>query len=178
MKKILISLIFLLISNSTVYANSDDKPPSYEEMYSEWGYTSIDEALSEFETHFEKDLKLPLRVPPLAFTHQFGKFSDTGDEINDSFEVEFVSDQQPENHYKIDVSSAKNRINFTKRDVKDTYKLKDGTVASHISFSSHFYGLVFEKDNWQYILSVDKRVANTVTPEILIEIANSFESES
>ena len=34
--------------------------------------------------------------------------------------------------------------------------------------------LVFEKDNWQYMIGIDKKVSNKVTPEILIDIANSI----
>jgi len=153
MRKIFVLLTFVLISNGVVYAYSDDRPPSYEEMYLEWGYTGVDAALSEFENHFKKDLKLPLRIPPLAFTHQFGIFNDMDDDINNSFEMSFVSDQHPENHYKVDVIPAKNRINITERDIEATYKLKDGSSASYISLSpsqTQFYGLVFEKDNWQY----------------------------
>lgn len=69
---------------------------------------------------------------------------------------------------------------FTQREIKNTYKLKYGTVPSYISIPQHqvhFYGLAFEKGDWQYILSVDKGVADTVTPEVLVEIANSFESD-
>jgi len=33
--------------------------------------------------------------------------------------------------------------------------------------------LVFEKDNLQYMLGIDKEVSNKVTPEILVKIANS-----
>lgn len=183
MKKtiVLLTFVLIIISNSTVYANTDGKPKSYEEMYLEWGYIGVDEAISEFENHCKKDLKLPLRIPPLAFTHQFGIFNDMDDDMNNSVEVIFVSNQHPENHYKVDMRPAKNRIKFTERDIEGTYKLNDWSPASYISLSpnqTQFYGLVFEKNNWQYILSIDERVADTITPEILIEIANSIDYDS
>ncbi|WP_060678784.1 hypothetical protein [Virgibacillus halodenitrificans] len=177
MKRIILSLIFIgVLSGSTVYA-STGKPPSYEEMYSEWGYTTINEALSQVEDAFNKELLLPSRVPPIIFTHYFGKF----DEPGRSFHAQFVNDRTPANHYKIDVRAAEDGVDFQKRKVVDTYKLKSGATANYISLSQHQIGwgaLVFIKDSWQYVLSVDERVAPTVTPEVLVEIANSIESGS
>lgn len=40
---------------------------------------------------------------------------------------------------------------------------------------SGFNVLVFERDGWQYMLSIDKRVSDKVTPETLLDIANSIE---
>ncbi|WP_054026492.1 hypothetical protein [Bacillus sp. FJAT-28004] len=37
-----------------------------------------------------------------------------------------------------------------------------------------FNVLSFEKDGWQYILSIDKRVEGKVTVDVLVEIANSI----
>lgn len=34
--------------------------------------------------------------------------------------------------------------------------------------------LVFEKDNLQYRLSVDRKISNEATPEVLVQIANSI----
>ncbi|MBD1221898.1 hypothetical protein [Virgibacillus halodenitrificans] len=181
MKRIIILCIFvILVSHSVVYAKfKDNKPPSYEELYTEWGYTTIDDAITQFENSYNKDLKLPLRVPPIAFTHHFGKFTDSEGNTN-SFSAQFVNDKHPEKHYKIDVKAAEDGMEFNERQVIDTYKLKNGTIASYISLSQHqigFYALVFTKNGWQYILSIDERVADTVTPEVLVKIANSFEDE-
>ena len=35
--------------------------------------------------------------------------------------------------------------------------------------------LVFERGDWQYMFSIDKDVSNKVTPEILVQIANSID---
>ena len=37
---------------------------------------------------------------------------------------------------------------------------------------SDFNVLVFERDNWQYMLSVSKRISDMVAPETLVQIAN------
>ncbi len=41
-----------------------------------------------------------------------------------------------------------------------------------------FCALVSERDNWKYILGIDKRVSDKVTPEVLVEIANSIDYSS
>ncbi|MBB6447678.1 hypothetical protein [Bacillus benzoevorans] len=52
------SVLFCWINNGTVYANLDDMS-SLEEMYTQIGYKTVEEAVIEFENHFKKDVKLP-----------------------------------------------------------------------------------------------------------------------
>ena len=156
-----------------VYANSNDKPQPYEQIYPEIGYKTVPEAVNEVELHFKQQLKLPLRVPPIEFTHHFGRFSDLEGSMNDTFEVEFISDQSPQNHYKIDVRPVKHKIPLQDKYVIGVYKLKNEIEASYMKISG-FHVLVFERDNWQYMLGIDSRVSAKVTPEVLVEIANSI----
>lgn len=160
--------------NGAVYANTKDKTRPYEEIYPEIGYKTVEEAVKGFEQRFKQSLKLPLRVPPITFTHYFGRFNDLDGDINDSFEVEFVSDKSPENHYKIDVRPVKHKISIRDKDILKVFKLKNGNDASYMNISG-FNVLVFERDNWQYMLSVSKRVSDKVTPETLVQIANSID---
>jgi hypothetical protein len=171
---LILSVIICVPVNGTVHANSNDKPQPYEEIYSEIGYETVEEAAKEFEHHFQQSLKLPLRVPPISFTHHFGRFNDLEGDLNDSFEVEFISDKSPENHYKIDVRPLKSKIPIRDKDVLGVYKLKNKNEAILMNISSYNV-LVFERDNWQYMLSLDKRVSEKVNSEILVEIANSID---
>lgn len=160
---------------STVYATtSDDKPSSYEEIYPEIGYKTVEEASDDFERHFNEKLKLPLRVPPLTFTHHFGRFNDSEYEGTETFKVTLINDQIPENHYKIDVRPLKYKLPIREKYVIKTFELKNGTVATYMTFSG-FNLLVFERDSWQYTLNINKRGTDKVTPEILVEIANSID---
>ncbi|GIN39281.1 hypothetical protein [Heyndrickxia oleronia] len=64
-----INLIVLLLlnvigSNEKAYANTNNPPRPFEEIFPEVGYKSVDEAIKEFEDYFKQDLKLPLRTPP------------------------------------------------------------------------------------------------------------------
>lgn len=166
----LLLISFCLFFFLTIYATANDKSSPYEEIYPEIGYKTVEAALEDFEQHFKQKLKLPLRVPPISFTHHFGRFGD----INDSFEVTFINDQLSENHYKINVRPIKNNIPLREKYVVKTFELKNGSVATYMTISG-FNVLVFERDDWQYMLSIDKRVSDKVTPEILIDIANSID---
>lgn len=175
------SILFLVVSisifganNEIVNATSNNLSRPFEEIYPEIGYKTVEEAVTEFEQHFKKELKLPLRVPPLNFTHYFGRFNDLDGDINDSFEIEFISDKSPENHYKIDVRPVKYKIPIRDKYKLKAYELKNGNEAIYMNVSG-FYSLVFEKDNWQYMFSIDKRVTDKVPPKVLVNIANSID---
>jgi hypothetical protein len=170
-KKIFIlSIIFLGIHSGTVDAENDKQRP-LEEIFSDIGYKTVDESVKEFEHHYNQNLKLPLRVPAIDFTHHFGRFNDLEGNVNDSLEIQFLNENSPERHYKIDVRPVKYKIPMKAGKV---YKLKNGNEAIFTNVSS-FNLFVFEKDGWQYILSMNKRVSKYVTPEVFVEIADSID---
>lgn len=172
---LLIVLLIFGVINTTAEANTSDVPPPFEEAFPEVGYKSVEEALKEFEQHFGKELKLPLRVPSIAFTHKFGRFSDSEGEMNDAFEMKLISDQSPRNHFKIDVRPLEHKIPFDKY-VTKVYMLDNGQQASFVEYSRvGFNMLVFERDGWQYVFSIDQQVADQVTAEVLVQIANSID---
>ncbi|MBB6447243.1 hypothetical protein [Bacillus benzoevorans] len=171
---LIFSILICGIDTDKVCANENDKPPSYEEFFPEIGYKTAEEAIKEFEQHFKQDLKLPLRIPPIAFTHYFGRFNNLDGDTNDSLDLAFINEKSPENHYKIDIRYLKNKITIRDKGNQKIYTLKNGQKAIFI-IERNSNILVFEKDHWQYMLGIDKRIANKVTPEILVEIANSID---
>ncbi|MFJ7917799.1 MULTISPECIES: hypothetical protein [unclassified Lysinibacillus] len=178
---ILLSLGCVLI-NITIYetvdAKSSDSPQPFEEFFPEVGYKTVESALKDFEKHFNKELKLPLRVPPISFTHHFGRFSNMDDDMNDEFEVTMISDQFPHNHFKINVRPIQHKIPFEKY-ISNVFKLKNGSAAVYIKNPKFgFDMLVFERDDWQYVFSIDQDVSDKVTSDVLIEIANSIDYPS
>lgn len=174
MNKIFMLLLCLGMYGTAVYVTANNEVSPYEETYPEIGYKTVEEALNDLEMHYQKKLKLPLRVPPIAFTHHFGRFSNLNGDINDSFEVIFISNQLSENHYKINVRPVKYKIPIKDKYVIRTLELKSGEEAIYMTISG-FNELVFEKDEWQYMLGIDKRISDPVTPEVLVDIANSIE---
>jgi len=170
----LLLITFCLLFFLNVYATANDKPESYEKIYPEIGYKTVADALDDFEQHFKQELKLPLRVPPISFTHHFGRFNDLDGDYNDSFEVTFINEKFSENHYKIDVRPIKNGVPIREKYVIKTYELKNGILATYMMISG-FYVLIFEEGDWQCMLSINKRVSDKVPPETLLDIANSIE---
>jgi len=69
-----------------------NKQNSLEQIYSKIGYKNVEDAKREFKQRFKRELKLPLRVPPLAFTHHFGRFIDLDGDVNDSFAANLISE--------------------------------------------------------------------------------------
>ncbi|MCM3666168.1 hypothetical protein M3204_17250 [Mesobacillus subterraneus] len=165
----------LFFQLSVVKVNAtEDGHLRFEDIYEKIGYQSVEDELVKFENHYVENLNLPLKLPPVDFTHHFGRFNDLEGEINDSFEIEYISDQIPENHYKVDVRPIKYKIPVKEQYVVKKVRLEDGETANYMNVSG-FNVLVFEKDHWQYMLSVDNRIEDKVPLEKLIKIAESIE---
>ncbi|GAA0592737.1 hypothetical protein GCM10009001_06020 [Virgibacillus siamensis] len=176
---IVFSIFFYGVNYGTVYANTNSKPRPIEEFFPEFGgYTTAEEAIKKFEQHFNRDLKLPLRIPPITFTHYLGRFSDLDGDKNDTLELKFINEDAPENHYKIDVHPVEHKIQIPNKYIIKKVNLKNGNEAIYMQYSGGWYALVFERDNWQYMLSVDERVSDKVTAEVLVEIADSIDYPS
>lgn len=118
------------------------------------GFKEVNAVLQESKDHFKKDIALPVQIPPIEFTHSFGRLSDLEGDINDEFEVEYRHINKPKNHYIIMVKPVKYGLPIRKEHIDQTFKLKDGTKAIYSTqLVSGFNLLLFEKNGWQYILS-------------------------
>ncbi|MBK5484759.1 hypothetical protein JFV29_23250 [Peribacillus sp. TH16] len=68
------------------------------------------------------------------------------------------------------------QIRFSDKYVSKTFKLDNGSVAKYMEKPFKGYNLlVFERDDWEYMFGIDKKVSDKVTPEILVQIANSID---
>ncbi|MFJ7407023.1 MULTISPECIES: carbon monoxide dehydrogenase [unclassified Lysinibacillus] len=173
---VLFSLLICVWDFGIVNAISDDTSPSFEERYTEAGYKSVEVAIKEFENHFKSNVKLPETLPSISFTHQYGRFfEDKNYNLNDSLEIRFVNKDISNNIYKIDIRTIENKLDFKDKlnlNSKE-YTLQDGAKAIYFEHQL-FNFFVFEKNNLQYMLGIYNKVANEVTPEILVLIANSI----
>jgi hypothetical protein len=180
-----ILIICLLICNlftPKIYALSVEPVsdvPQFEEPYLEIGYKSVGEALKECEMHHQRVLRLPIKLPSIEFTHHLGRCINDTKNFNDEFQIEYLNENTGKNHYNIDVRPVEQKINFeTSKKNMQRYKLNDGSPALYFTTRTPksmggFNVLVFEKNGWQYCLSVDSRIENQVTVNTLIEIAES-----
>ncbi|PAV28457.1 hypothetical protein CIL05_16085 [Virgibacillus profundi] len=161
-----VCFVTVIITFTTVAFAKDIPPP-----FADVGYKSVEEALNDCESHLGEVLKLPEKKPPLPFTHELGKCS----EKLDSFELKLINEDIPGNHYKINIRPKEQGISFKKELMETKFNLHDGTEALYFTKAlDSFNLLIFEKGSWQYMLSLDKRAADEISPETLMEIANSI----
>lgn len=174
--KVSVLLVALFLS-VLVKANANYSSEKFQKSLFDIGFKEVSVALEESNKHFNGDIPLPVQIPPIAFTHAFGRLSDLNGEINDGFEIEYRHKDKLKNHYMIWIKPAKYGLPIRNDEIDQTIQLKDGSKAIYSSkISRGFNLLVFEKNGWQYVLNINKAVSDQVPPQILSEIANSVES--
>jgi hypothetical protein len=146
---------------------------SLEKSLLEIGYKEVNVALQESKDYFKRDITLPTQLPPVTFTHNFGRLNHSFGKENDEFEIAYMNDHVGQNHYQIRVRPVQYKLEISDEKIDHTIKLNDGSAAIY-STKLALDVLVFEKDKWQYTLLVDKKISNTVTKEVLVDIANSI----
>ncbi|MFG3613415.1 hypothetical protein [Rummeliibacillus stabekisii] len=109
MRKFTIMLLFIFcfgISIINVQASGED----LEEIYLKGGYKEINKALNEANAFFDENILLPTRLPAIAFTHTFARF--TTNRETPKLEISFLNENSGETHYKIFVTSLKYKQEF------------------------------------------------------------------
>lgn len=174
-KTIILCTFLTFIISYQIEANYTNE--EFQQSLFDIGFKEVHTALQESKEHFKKDISLPVQIPPIEFTHSFGRLSDADGDNNDGFEVEYRHKDKPKNHYMIMVRPVKYGLPIRQEEINHTLKLKDGSKAMYSTkIARGFNLLVFDKNGWQYILSINKHVSDKVTPEVLVEIANSVGS--
>ncbi|MFB5284469.1 hypothetical protein [Peribacillus sp. Hz7] len=165
-KMFLIGALSLSIAPPT-YANFDHDE-TQKAMF-DLGYQSVYDAIKKSNIYFKNEIALPVQIPPLPFTHVLGRFNQNKDPKNSSLEIEYLN--QNASPYRITIFPKKSELqwNYTTQ----TFILKDGSAAHYFTtkWRNYFY---FEQNKWKYLISVHPNVSNVVTPELLVEIANSI----
>ena len=175
MKKI--SIMFLtLVSCLALSYEVKVKADAYrfEKVLLDIGFKDVHEALLESETYYMRKIALPTQLPPVAFTHNFARFSNYHGEENEEFEMAYLHEEIPSNHYQIRVRPAKYKLEFDEAKIDQTIPLADGSEAIYTTKMPQDT-LAFEKNDWQYLLIVDKRISDAVTRDVLVDIANSIQ---
>jgi hypothetical protein len=168
------SLLIICISMSAAFAEA--KEP-FEDMHLKMGYKTVEDAVAECEKYAGRDIKLPIELPPVAFTHHLGRCTSTyGNVANAELEIEYLNERESTNHFMIRISPSKHKANFfrNKRNVIRTYKLSDGSEADYGTYPlGHFNFLSFDKNEWHYVLSASNRSKDNIPAEVLVNIADS-----
>lgn len=141
-----------------------------EEIYleSEGGYSEVNTAVEESEEFFDKKIALPTRLPSIAFTHNFGRFSNFS---IPKLEITYLDEKSGYTHYGIDIIPNEYKMTLPK-DAK-TVSLADGSEAFYYS-RRNFTMFVLEKNEFQYTFTMDKESAEKISIEGMVKIANSM----
>ncbi len=170
-------LSFTLIMGITTGLAQAQKP--FEKSWYDLGYTSIEKALTACERLFQRDIVLPTRVPPMVFTHQFGRcYHDTDENgANNEFSAEYVHEKRSGVRYSITVRPAKFGMKLIQKRIKHVYTLQNQAKAIlyRIRDDVPLYILILEKDGWQYRLMLDDGGLNQASSDILLGIANTIQ---
>lgn len=163
--------LLLLTSNSlSVHAQ---KQQSFEEFFYDIGYKSVGEAITECNKLFQRNIILPTRLPAVEFTHQFGRCNNLEHRVNDELEIEYINQNTNEKRYRITVRPSKYKIPVEQLyRIEETYTLKDKTKAVSLRLRD-FEVLAFEKNGWQYVLTLYERRLYRSPSEVLVQIANT-----
>lgn len=171
--RIVLLVCLLFIGPLIKPANAIDSVDKTSSEYFQIGYGYIFEELQVSKEHFKKEIILPNRLPPIAFTHSFGRFSDLDGNLNDQFEVVYVNEDKPQHTYSLSVRPVKSGIKFGDKHITQIVKLRDGSNAIYSKRVRGFNQMVVEKFGFQYILSIPDEVTIDAK-EVFAEIANSI----
>lgn len=170
-RMVLLFLIVLTLNLRVTYADNYD----FEKNYLQAGYKEVNQALLESNEYFKRSIALPTQLPPIPFTHQFGRFNKDDEKLNDMFEVIYLHEEFGDHHYFLRIVPVENALPLRSEHIEQELLLKGGQKAIYSSnIVQGFNILVFEKDGWQYLMAIDKRVSDKVTSERLMKIANSI----
>ncbi|MER2089495.1 MAG: carbon monoxide dehydrogenase [Sporosarcina sp.] len=162
-----IAILFLFVSVK-MYA-IEDTASTFEKKYAEVGYKSIEESVKDFQEFCKCEVRLPKALPPIPFTHVFGKFSEDKKYINDILEIRYVHENKTENIFKIDIKLLENKMEFKGKE----YLLEDGTKAVYFE-REYFNFMVFEKNNLQFLMGISNKIIDIDPGEELVRLANSI----
>ena len=168
---ILIGNLLLGINSGIGNAKAETPVPSFEEQSRKAGYKTVVEAVKEFEGHCKCEVIMPTMLPPIPYTHEFGRtYIDKEWGKNDSLAIRFLNRKERDVVFKIDIRIDK--IDFKKEFEVKEYTLKDGNKGFYFE-KQLFEFFVFEKGELQYSLGISKKVKNIEPQTVLLEIANS-----
>jgi hypothetical protein len=174
--KYIVSVIVLafLLGTSVMPGVAKGASDSLEEDLFDMGFEPVLAAIETCETHFGRKIVIPYKLPTIPFHYFLGRCG-TSYGINNQFQVDFINEDVAV--YSIRMRPIEQRIDFSKNERARKYNLNDGSTASYIEIRpGKPYFLVFDKKDWQYTLQVNSKEPNIVTPEQLVEIADSIGS--
>ncbi|WP_377888897.1 hypothetical protein [Alkalihalobacillus sp. R86527] len=169
----LLTSFWLQLTAIDVEANYTNE--QFENSLYDIGFKEVHKAVDDAEKFYRKKIELPVQFPPIRFTHIFGRFDDLEGDINDELEITYINKDATKNHYIISIKPSRYKLTLNPNLIDRTIPLKDGTSALLSNKKlGRFIVLFFEDEGWQYRLSLDSASPEKVSPDMLVDIANSL----
>lgn len=166
--------IFMFTFFSLSFSSNADSTNDFEEYYYDIGYKDVASAVIDGQKHFSKQISLPSKLLEVTFTHAFGRMNDLEGEESDELEFVFLHEKKAQNHFKILIKPVKYKLPFEEKHIKQKIKLNNGDEAIYSKSFTGFDTIAFEKNGFQYLLSIDEDCGKKISIEALIDIANSI----
>ncbi|MCP3761678.1 hypothetical protein NLX67_04660 [Domibacillus sp. A3M-37] len=167
-----ISLIILTLAGFPSAALEEDKI-GLQTSYMDAGYSSLSEAFYKSSHPFNRGIGLSVQDSPVLFIHNSGRLNYMNGEINGEFAMDYINQNQLENHLIIRVKPIGQQVKFKEDEIDHSIQLKHGTEAVYL-FGNRFNTLAFEKDGWQYMITTSKHTSGAINLDLLTAIANSI----
>lgn len=140
----------------------------------ESGGELVEEAVRACEKHFGTAVYLPPQLPPVAFTHQYGRCYDMEGGLDEHLEIHYLNRNKLDNDYRIELYPLENKQQLKHLTFQESV-LTDHTTAKFYKGPTNTLQLfVFEKGNWQYLLTAANGASSEIRQQELTEIAESL----
>lgn len=140
----------------------------------ESGGELVEDAVRACEKRFGTAVHLPPQLPPVAFTHQYGRCYDMEGGLDEHLEIHYLNRYKPDNDYKIELYPLDNKQQLKHLSFQES-ELKDHTTINFFKGPINTLQLlVFEKGNWQYLLTAENGASSEIGKQELTEIAKSL----
>jgi len=139
----------------------------------ESGAHSIVDAVSACQEHFGAGrIPLPIELPPVEFTHQFGRCMDIGS-VEPHLDIQYVHSLKPENEYHLEVYPAGHGPKLAYLSFREVPIDEDTNGRYYQGPVRSLQLLTYTKGNWQYLLSSSYRPESKIEEKHLTSIARS-----
>ncbi|SEL97861.1 Protein of unknown function [Paenibacillus sp. cl141a] len=155
-----------------VTMESSDFP--FQQAIFESGAELAEEAIRACEKRFGREIHLPPQMPAVAFTHRYGRCYGTHAGLDEHLEIHYRNEFKPENDYRIELYPLENRQQLEHLSFQ-ALKLTEQTAAKYYRGPLNTLQLlVFEKADWQYLLTTANQSSTEIGQRELTEIAQSL----
>ncbi|MCM3257714.1 YqzG/YhdC family protein [Paenibacillus lautus] len=168
------SILSLGVTPINDQATMESSEFSFQQAIFESGAELAEEAIRACEKRFGREIQLPPQVPAVAFTHQYGRCYGTHAGLDEHLEIHYRNEFKPENDYRIELYPVENRQQLEHLSFQALELTEQTTAKFYKGPLNTLQLLVFEKADWQYLITTANRASTEIGQRELTDIAQSL----